>query len=51
MHTILLLHGVMSSRIDFRRNQRDLEDLELSVLAMDLPGMATVALWPAPQTR
>src|SRR5882757_1500066 len=38
MHTILLLHGVMSSRIDFRRNQGDLEDLELSVLAMDLPG-------------
>lgn len=38
MHTILLLHGVMSSRIDFRRNQRDLEDLGCHVVAMDLPG-------------
>lgn len=38
MHTILLLHGVMSSRIDFRRNQRDLEDLGCDVAAMDLPG-------------
>lgn len=38
MHTILLLHGVMSSRIDSQHNQRDLEDLGCHVVALDLPG-------------
>jgi non-heme chloroperoxidase len=38
MNTILLLHGVMSSAVNFRRNQRDLEDLGWSVVALGLPG-------------
>ncbi|WP_152363933.1 alpha/beta fold hydrolase [Microlunatus speluncae] len=38
MNTILLLHGVMSSAGNLRRNQRDLEDLGWTVLAVDLPG-------------
>jgi pimeloyl-ACP methyl ester carboxylesterase len=38
MNTILLLHGVMSSAANLRRNQRDLEDLGWSVVALDLPG-------------
>lgn len=38
MYTILLLHGVMSSRTEFRSNQRDLEDLGWPVESVDLPG-------------
>lgn len=38
MYTIVLLHGVMSSRTEFRGNQRDLEDLGWPVVPMDLPG-------------
>lgn len=38
MNTILLLHGVMSSAVNLRRNQRDLEDLGWAVVAVDLPG-------------
>jgi pimeloyl-ACP methyl ester carboxylesterase len=38
MDTILLLHGVMSSAINLRRNQRDLEDLGWPVVMLDLPG-------------
>lgn len=41
MNTILLLHGVMSSAVNLRRNQRDLEDLGWTVLALDLPGHGT----------
>lgn len=38
MNTILLLHGVMSSAVNLRPNQRDLEDLGWTVVAVDLPG-------------
>ena len=38
MVTIVLLHDVMSSQVEFRRNQRDLEDLGYKVIALDLPG-------------
>ncbi|MBE1609845.1 alpha/beta fold hydrolase [Actinopolymorpha pittospori] len=38
MNTILLLHGVMASAVNFQRNQRDLEDLGWRVVNLDLPG-------------